>query len=210
MEKESNILKKSILLYMVIFLILFIMSESILLHFGYTYITWVYVIPIIIAILGLVLGTIQIIRNLKVSRKIKCIIYASSLAIESIVITIFFVIILFFYAVMPTTDIVIRDNVKMAREVHSFLLSNGIYYYEYKNMFIRSNKVQIEDRYNNTLSKSEYMKTVYYDKEGIIIKEDCNLIDSKLIPIYQKIYAIENNIVEDFKQIFFNIHISWK
>ena len=77
-------------------------------------------------------------------------------------------------------------------------------------MFIRSNKVQIEDRYNNTLSKSEYMKTVYYDKEGNIIKEDCNLIDSKLIPIYQKIYAIENNIVEDFKQIFFNIHISWK
>ena len=210
MKNEKSILKKSILLYTVIFLILFFISESILMYFGYTYITWVYVIPIIIAILGVILGTIQIIKNLKVSNKIKCIIYAISLVIESVVITIFLVIILFFYAVMPTTDIVIRDDVKMAREVHSFLLSNGIYYYEYKNMFIRGNKVQIEDKYDNTLSKSEYMGTLYYDEKGNIAKEDINLIDSEVLPIYQNLYKIENNIVEDFKQIFSNIHISWK
>ncbi len=210
MKNEKSILKKSILLYTVIFLILFFISESILMYFGYTYITWVYVIPIIVAILGVILGTIQIIKNLKVSNKIKCIIYAISLVIESVAITVFLVIVFFLYAIMPTTDIVVRDNVKMAREVHSFLLSNGIYYYEYKNMFIRGNKVQIEDKYDNTLSKSEYMGTLYYDEKGNIAKEDINLIDSEVLPIYQNLYKIENNIVEDFKQIFSNIHISWK
>jgi hypothetical protein len=130
--------------------------------------------------------------------------------VEGCVITAFLVIILILFSLMPTTDIVIRDNVKMAREAHSFLLSNGIYYYEYKNMFIRGNKIQIEEKYNNTLSKSEYMGTVYYDEEGNITREDYNLIDSELLPVYQNLYDIESNIIEDFKQIFFNIHIIWK
>ena len=210
MKIKISMLKKSILFYTVIFLILFFLIKYVLNCFGYTYITWVYVIPIIVAILGLLLGTIQIIKNLEVPKKIKYIIYAISLAVEGCVITAFLVIILILFSLMPTTDIVIRDNVKMAREAHSFLLSNGIYYYEYKNMFIRGNKIQIEEKYNNTLSKSEYMGTVYYDEEGNITREDYNLIDSELLPVYQNLYDIESNIIEDFKQIFFNIHIIWK
>ncbi len=115
-----------------------------------------------IILVGIITGTIQTIS--KREKKSKLIIKAMAVTIELfILLSIDLGYILF----QDYEEIVYKDNKKMVKETHSFLTSNWINYYDYKNIFIRRKQVRIHESHNNYIG--DYMGTIYYDDKGNIV-----------------------------------------
>lgn len=162
MKKSITKFFKNMLYDTIIYIILFILIGFILNQLGYTYLRWFIYINMFIILVGIITGTIQTIS--KREKKSKLIIKAMAVTIELfILLSIDLGYILF----QDYEEIVYKDNKKMVKETHSFLTSNWINYYDYKNIFIRRKQVRIHESHNNYIG--DYMGTIYYDGKGNIV-----------------------------------------
>ena len=158
-------IKTSILFYTLVYLGLYLLVYFILSLFNLTYILWFKQATIVLVSIGFIASTIQIgIQNTK------------KITISSIILIICEVIlsILIYFGFMILHDpeeVVYTDGrQQMVQVTHSVLVSNWIKYYDYENFFVRGKQERIYKAYNNTLQ--EYMYTIYYDKDGNVIKEE--------------------------------------
>lgn len=150
--------KTSILFWTLIFTLTMVGLSLGLKLMNLTFLNWVKTMTIVIIFIGIVLGTIQTLKQ-KVLR------YILILAEMIIFIVIIFCNMIF----IDHEKIVFKNERYMVQRTHSFLLSNYINYYEYQNIFLRNTKPSIYEVYNNTLS--EYLYTIYYDDKGNIISK---------------------------------------
>ncbi|MFD2610821.1 hypothetical protein ACFSUF_00120 [Paenibacillus gansuensis] len=87
---------------------------------------------------------------------------------------------LLFYTANIKEQIVERNGTKMLAEVSAFLDVN-VYYYDYKNWFVRSGKYRIDEWYGNggynplkNELRREPITVTYYDENGNYIGERRN------------------------------------
>lgn len=151
-------IKTSILFWTFIFTLVMVILSLCLKITNLTFLNWVKTMTIIIIFIGLVMGTIQSVKQ-KVLRNI--------LIVAEIII--FTIVIFCNMMFIDREKIVFKDKCYMVQRTHSFLLSNYIDYYDCQNIFIRNTKASIHEVYNNTLS--EYLYTIYYDRKGNIINK---------------------------------------
>lgn len=147
---------KTILVYILLYIFFYLILGGILYLCNMTYLLWFKLFSFAFVVIGIIASTIQSTRT----KSISCILF--------VVMEIFIsVILLFGYLFFVSTEeIVERDGQRMIKASHSFLLSNWIKYYDYSNILIRSTQPRIYEAYDNTLHKSEYLYTIYYDDQG--------------------------------------------
>lgn len=165
-----KIVKKNIILLLSIgYLIVFIIGWLVLSYLKYTYLFKFKLISIFIILFGIILGTIKIINSLNCDKKVKIPLYILYILVESIigVITIGIII---FPLLYDTEKVITIDHEKYVEVTHSFLFSNGIYYYDYENFIYRKTQPRIVKSYDDSLDPDNYLDTVYYDDEGNVIK----------------------------------------
>lgn len=174
MKKILKQIKNHILLSTIIMVVAFIAICFVNKLFGVMFRQWVYLAIILIAIIGSIIGIIQIIRKRNKYIKILLIVFLVSIFIFIIA---FWPIILLGVAFSYEPEHVIeKDNKKYVAYVESFLKVN-VYYYDYINFFLVGNKVKIHEFYGNggydpfdgEHSDSEVKSYYYYDDEGNLI-----------------------------------------
>lgn len=179
-EKVLNKCKKSILFYVFVYILIFVISKVVLNLFGLEYRRYISFIWLIVIFIGIVVGISQILINSK-SKVLKICIIIGNIFVTGIIVVVS-PIILLLIAFIPKEHIVEKDNIKYVAYVYS-LTDTRVEYYDYVNFFLRGNTVKIEDFYNNIgrdvlsedasgLFKPTY--TTYYDKEGNIINNYLN------------------------------------
>lgn len=161
MKKFMKELYKYILFWTIIFVLLMLFISFVLNSMNYQFLNWIKYALMIISLIGTLLGTIQLLKKKKVICTIICI-------LEVILIGSFNLALIFFS--FDSEEIVLKNNKKMIQETHSFLLSNWIKYYDYKNIFIRSKQERIYEVHDDYIG--EYLYTIYYDKNGQVIKQE--------------------------------------
>lgn len=170
-------MKKSILFYTIVFVIVFILLHFVLSIFSIQFRYWVYYVAILATVLGILSGIIQIIVITKNKRiKIVVSIITTLIGIGLVIIS---PIILLLFAFSYTPEHVVRkeDGKKYVAYVKSFLHVD-VYYCNYINPFIVGNKVKIHEYYGNggydPFDKNQSDRTVkyyyYYDDNGNIIE----------------------------------------
>ena len=155
-------LLKSILFLDVIFILIMFLISFILGLYNYQFLSWIKYLIIIICFIGIIIGTIQVLRKKKKLCFIICV-------LEFFIISIL-AFLLFLYYSCNVEEIVIKDDIKMIKETHSVLLSNWINYYDYENIFVRSKQVKIYEAHDDYIG--EYLYTIYYDEDGNVIKRE--------------------------------------
>ena len=168
--KVINKIKDKILIFSLIYLCLFIIFWFILNTLNYEYLQWFKIFSVLLIIIGIMIGTVVTIKKFKYEEKDKFLLNCVYLTIE-LIISFIAIFIISFPLLSQTEKIVKKDGILYIEEKHSFLLSNYINYYKFSNIIFRTKKVSIYKSYNNSLSDDEYLKTIYYDDEGKIIKE---------------------------------------
>lgn len=168
--KVINKIKDKILIFSLIYLCLFVIFWFILNTLNYEYLQWFKIFSVLLIIIGIMIGTVVTIKNSKYEEKDKFLLNCVYLTIE-LIISFIVIVIISFPLLSQTEKIVKIDNKLYIEEKHSFLLSNHINYYKFSNIIFRTKKVSIYKSYNNSLSDDEYLKTIYYDDEGKVIKE---------------------------------------
>lgn len=156
MKQFLKKVKSNILISTIIYLIMFVLIKLLLNYFNLEYMQWIEWFTLVIVPLGILVGTIQKLKKHKIVLVISVI--AETLA--SIIICGYFLLLL----LVDIEQIVYRDGKKMVKETHSFLFSNHIKYYDYKNIFVRGTNKRIYEEYDDTLE--EYCYTSYYDENG--------------------------------------------
>ncbi len=155
MEKNN----KSILAWTLIYILIMLAITGILNIFNLTFLNWIKYFSMIICFIGIILGTLQLLKKKKI------------LAVIMIVIEVIIILAIDLYCILlfDFEEIVTQDGNKMVKRTHSVLLSNCIEYYDYKNFFVRSKQIRIYEAYNNSLD--EWMSTSYYDENGNFMYE---------------------------------------
>lgn len=186
MKKIYNTIKRSILFYTVIYLIIFIISKFIINLIGFDYMKKIYISSTIIIILGIIASIIQtLIKNKSMKKKIiSTIIYL----IIIVVLLIFYTFIFFVSSMLVPEYIIDKDNNKYVAYVYSWI-DTRVEYYDYINFFIRGSKKKIQENYNNVgkdVLSAEVKKiytpdnTYYYDYKGNIISKNSNINSNKV------------------------------
>lgn len=155
-------LLKSILFWDVIFLLIMFLISFILGIYNYQFLSWIKYIIIIISFIGIIIGTIQVLRKKTKLCFIICI-------LEFFIIIILSFLLVLYYS-CNVEEFVIKDDIKMIKETHSVLLSNWINYYDYENIFVRGKQVKIYEAHDDYIG--EYLYTIYYDEDGNVIKRE--------------------------------------
>lgn len=155
-------LLKSILFLDVIFILIMFLISFILGLYNYQFLSWIKYLIIIICFIGIIIGTIQVLRKKKKLCFIICV-------LEFFIISILSFLLILYYS-CNVEEFVIKDDIKMIKETHSVLLSNWINYYDYENIFVRSNQVKIYEAHDDYIG--EYLYTIYYDEDGNVIKRE--------------------------------------
>ena len=153
---------KSILFWDVIFLLIMFLISFILGLYNYQFLSWIKYLIIIICFIGIIIGTIQVLRKKKKLCFIICV-------LEFFIIIILSFLLVLYYS-CNVEEIVIKDDIKMIKETHSVLLSNWINYYDYENIFVRSKQVKIYEAHDDYIGG--YLYTIYYDEDGNVIKRE--------------------------------------
>lgn len=137
---------------------------------GYVYLKWFIYTNIFIILVGIITGTIQILK--KHNRLILTTI------VTMIELLSFISICTVFIVTQNQEYIVYKNNVKMVKETHSFMTSNWINYYDYQNIFIRKKQVRIYEAHNNYIG--DLISTTYYDNMGnvIFIEKNSEILDT--------------------------------
>lgn len=158
-----KIILKNSLFYSIFYGILLYIVKMILNKHNIDFLNWFYYLSYGLMIILFILGIFQIILkiNNKIIRKISSIIYL-------ILVIIIAYIIVYFYRIFYTPQyIVTKDNKKMVAEVIMFHHTN-IYYYNYKNSFMKSYKPIENEYYSNGAhnpfeTEYEYMELIEKD-----------------------------------------------
>lgn len=185
MKKYLNKWKKSVLFYSVLYVIIFTLTKIVLNLFKLEYMQWIKYVSIIIIPIGIVIGTIQLLRKKK-----------SVLVIILIVEVIFIFVFggyLLLFLLSNVEEITYKEGKKMVKETHSFLLSNWINYYEYENIFVREANVRIHEAYDDSIK--EYLYTTYYDEDRNVIYTDST--DSNKQSMMKDLTNSENYILQN-------------
>ena len=184
MRKFLENLRKNIFLYTIIFLLLFIISHFVLNIFNIQYRQWIYWSVLAVFIIGIILGIVQIVRKKDENIKTAFIIMGMFV---TIIIVAFWKMFLLLFAFLYTPEHVIeKDDKKYVAYVDSFLQVN-VNYYDYINSFIMGNKIRIREDYGNGgydpfdgKHDNKPINCDYYDKNGKIINNEDNSLDSKI------------------------------
>lgn len=173
MKKIFNKLRKSVLIYIAIYICMLVIINLILKNFNMNYREWIYFLSLILIIMGFIIGIIQLL--LKIKKKIVKI-NAIILFIIILIPCIFYAYIFCIFAYRPE-HIVMRDGKKMVAYVNGFM-DTYVEYYDYKNFFVVGNKLKINEYYGKggfDPIKNKYgynypvIRTNYYDENSNII-----------------------------------------
>lgn len=223
MKNFFNKLRRSVLMYTIIYICIFIIINLILNVFNMNYREWIYFLSLILISIGFVIGIIQLLWKIK-NKIVKII--AIILFIIVLIPCALYTYIFCIFAYQPE-HIVMRDGKKMVAYVNGFM-DTYVEYYDYKNFFTVGNKIKIKEYYGDggfDPIKNKYgysypvISTDYYDENSNIIYTENNEInkvdkqpnnvDNKPQDVTQKILNSEgyfsgiiNNIDEN--NIFFS------
>lgn len=153
-------INKPILLWTIIYIASILLITGILRIFNLTFLNWVKYFSMFVCFVGIILGTIQLLKKRKVLTVI----------IVIVEIVIILVVDLYCLLLFDIETLVIKDNNLMIKKTHSILLSNWIEYYDYINIFVRSRQERIYEAYDDSLN--EYLYTYYYDENGNLINKE--------------------------------------
>lgn len=174
MKKTITKIFKSIMFYTIIYILLFVLGGFILNKFGYAYLKWFIYMNMFISLVGIIAGTIQLIIKTKQKGK-RLLLAIGTITIEIVIIL---SIDLGYIFLQDQEQIVYKDNKKMIKETHSFLVSNWINYYNYENIFVRKKQVRICEAHNNYIG--DLINTTYYDEHGnVLAVEKNNLLEEQ-------------------------------
>ena len=204
MKKIWNILKKSILFYSIINVLLFILLYFLLKVFNITFRQWVYYLVFFLTIIGVIIGSIQIAKNGGKKTKI----FFTFLGICVVIITIIcwkIILLIFAFSYKPE-HIITKDDKKYVAYVIAFK-NVKVNYYDYINFFLVGNKIKLEEDYgkggydpfDEKHRDSKVQRYYYYDKNHKIINknsksyDDKNLNNSKTDGKTEKYSTILNN-----------------
>lgn len=168
-------IKKSILFYTIMAVIIFTISHFISKIFNTQYRQWVYLLIFILTLIGTVSGIIQIIKNK--SRKTKIIVAITGSIIIILAILFWQLILLIFASIYKPEHVKTNEGEKYVAYVEAFL-DTEVYYYDYINFFLVGNKVKIREDYGNGCydpfdgnhNEKKPIVYYYYDDNGKVIK----------------------------------------
>lgn len=164
MKKLINKYKKIIIIYEFIFVAIVLAIREILLAINIDFMNWEYIIFGIIAVLGFLAGTIQLIIRLR-DIMVKAVFIAILLFL---VISISPLAMLSFSLICDEKEqIVTIDNTKMVLHNVGFE-KKEMFYFDYINIFMRGKNKKIYEYLNRDGTQGR----IYYDDNGNIIKEE--------------------------------------
>ena len=173
-------LKKSVLIYVILYAIVFILGNLILNAFNMRFRETIYFVSLIFIAIGTIIGIIQLLCKIK-NQSIKLTLI--TLFIVTLIPCSLYTFVLGIFAYKPE-HIVIKDNKKMVAYVSGFM-DTYVEYYDYKNYLVVGNKIRIKEYYGNggfdpIENKYGYKynveSTTYYDENGKILRtENSNL-----------------------------------
>ena len=155
-------IKKSILLYTAVFAVFFILVSVVLDYYGLKFLDWVIYLSGGFVAIGVIGGTIQILVH--AGRKKRGLPLAISIVFLVLEITASLLAATGIFLLADRQEVTERDGRIMVKETHSFLFSNWIAYYDYRNPFVMGKQVRIYEAYDDSLA--EYLDTYYFDEEG--------------------------------------------
>ncbi len=172
MKNIWNKIKKSILFYTIVVAVVFVITHFLLKIFNAQFRQWVYYSILVLVLIGIITGIIQIVR--KKNKKIKIIFLTIGL-ITSILIIIFWKVILLIIVFSYSPEhVVIKDDKKYLAYVNSFLKVD-VYYYDYINFFLIGNKLRLHEYYGSGgydpldgTHNNKPLQYYYYDEQGNI------------------------------------------
>lgn len=159
-------MKKCILFYTIIYILIFITLHIILKHFNLAYRSWFFIASIISTMLGLTIGTLQLIKRKKV--RILIAIILGIILVPTVQYA--------FSNYYRPENVVSKENKKYvtyAVKTHnSYVSGTRILYYEYENFIFSGNKIILEEYYENAFLLGDTLIGIkYYDEDGNVIKE---------------------------------------
>lgn len=156
---------KKILLGTVIFALVYFLLQIILDQRNLQLLHWVKCVCMAVVLIGVIVGTILTVGKLKKEDgKVLAIIGVICIVMEIFVAGIFCI---DSFLLSDRQEVVVYNDTKMVKETHTFLLSNWIKYYDYKNPFVISENERIYEAYDDSLY--EYLYTIYFDEEGNVV-----------------------------------------
>lgn len=178
MKNIFNKLRKSVLMYTIIYICIFVTINIILNAFNMNYREWIYFLSLVLISIGFVIGIIQLLWKIK-NKIVKIISFI--LFIIVLIPCVLYTYIFCIFAYQPE-HIVMRDGKKMVAYVNGFM-DTYVEYYDYKSSFTVGNKLKIKEYYGEggfDPIKNKYgynypvISTDYYDENGNIIYTENN------------------------------------
>lgn len=167
MKRIINYLKKNILILTIIFIVIYILLGILINLLNYTYTFLTSIISVVIIFIGLIFGTIQLIKKDDISKTEKTIYLIPIILLEIILITPVLIIYMLFKPVETYTT---EESKVMYKTTIYKLHNHEINYYKFTNPFIRTKKISISKNPIEIDGTTIY-NTTYYDENGKIIKE---------------------------------------
>lgn len=161
-------IKKSILLYTAVFAVFFILVSVVLDYYGLKFLDWVIYLSGGFVAIGVIGGTIQILVH--AGRKKRGLPLAISIVFLVLEIAASLLAAAGIFLLADRQEVTERDGRIMVKETHSFLFSNWIAYYDYRNPLVMGKQVRIYEAYEDSLA--EYLGTYYFDQEGNQVGSD--------------------------------------
>lgn len=201
-KKFFNKLKKSVLLYTIIYICIFVIINLILNAFNMNYREWIYFLSLILVSIGFDIGIIQLLWKIK-KRTVKII--AITLFIIILIPCALYTYIFCIFAYQPEHT-VMKDGKKMVAYVNGFM-DTYVNYYDYKSFFAVGNKIKIKEYYGDggfDPIKNKYghnypvISADYYDENGNIIytkNNESNKTDSQANNVDNKPQDVTQNIL---------------
>lgn len=167
-NKENSVvikLSKSIFVYVLLYAVIYFVSQFILNCQGFVYLQWFQYISYTIIGLGIMAGTLQWVVT---GYKTDC--YRMKVGVLLLVIEVVVAlgIIVVFYTFNNRESIVTKNDVTMVEEKPNFSFINWSNYYDYQNIFVRKNIVRVHEKYSE--SSREPVSIDYYDENGTFIR----------------------------------------
>lgn len=176
MKTVFNRVKKSILIYTILYTVIFAISHLVLNAFGMNYREGIYFFSAFLIAIGTIIGIIQLLCKIK-NKYVKVILII--VFIMTLIPCSLYAFILGIFAYSPE-HVVIKNGKKMIAYVNGFM-DTYVEYYDYKNFLFVGNKIRIKEYYGNggfdpIENKYGYnypiISTSYYDDEGKIIRTE--------------------------------------
>ncbi len=161
-------IKKSIILYTAVFSVFFILVSVVLDYYGLKFLDWIIYLSGGLVAVGVIGGTIQILVH--AGRKKRGLLLAISIVFLVLEIAVSLLAAAGIFLLANRQEVTERDGRIMVKETHSFLFSNWIAYYDYRNPLVMGKQVRIYEAYEDSLA--EYLGTYYFDQEGNQVGSD--------------------------------------